>query len=75
MQGVALPSLGMRMSDAVLHSRRIEFVCDVCLHSAYALDTAKPPHCPHAHGAMTPDSEEPLTCYKRSPVVRRTAGG
>jgi len=46
------------MSDAVLHSRRIEFVCNVCLHSAYALDTAKPPHCPHAHGAMTPDSNE-----------------
>ena len=52
------------MSDAVLHSRRIEFVCNVCLHSAYALDTAKPPHCPHAHGAMTPDSDEPLTRYK-----------
>ena len=36
----------MSMSDAILHSRRIEFVCDVCLHSAYVLDTAKPPHCP-----------------------------
>ena len=61
--------------DAVRHSRRIEFVCDVCLHSAYALDTAKPPHCPHAHGAMTPNSDEPLTRYKRSPVVRRRVGG
>jgi hypothetical protein len=62
------------MSDAV-PSRRIEFVCDICLHSAYVLDTAKPPHCPHAHGAMTPDSDEPLTRYKRSPVVRRSVGG
>jgi hypothetical protein len=39
--------------------QRIEFVCDRCLHSVMARDTAKPPRCPRCGIKLTPDSDEP----------------
>jgi hypothetical protein len=47
------------MSDTETHARRIEFVCAVCLHSAYALDIDPRPRCPRCLIRMTPDSDEP----------------
>jgi hypothetical protein len=50
-------------------ARRLEFVCAVCLASAMGRDDDPIPKCERCGIRMTPDSDEPLTRYKRSPVT------
>jgi hypothetical protein len=45
--------------DAEAAPRRLEFVCDTCLFSAYASGAGPWPRCPRCGIRLTPDSDEP----------------
>lgn len=57
------------------HGRKIEFVCERCLHAVYALDTDPTPRCPRGHGRLTPDSDEPRPKAPVATAARRSLAG
>jgi hypothetical protein len=59
------------MSETEAPGIRIEFVCSVCLASAYSLDTAKPPHCRRCGIRMEADSAEPARRANSGSTTRR----
>ena len=59
--------------NALDDGRKIEFVCAICLHAVYALDTDPIPRCPRCLIRMLPDSDEPRTRPPQA-VIGRARG-